>query len=546
MLSQQVCNIKIPHRSMTQILILADNTFSDVDDMVMRGTGAHKIATHLRSHGWRVEVVDFILRWELGEFQELCQSLVGPDTLMLGVSSNLFTDRDSFNSKLRWFKETYPHISIVLGGNNLLGREMEPVDYMVEGYAESAMLALLDFLSGKIARNQVKWSKFTDAVALIDATVDYPHNDTHDLTIRYQPSDFIMPHETLAIETARGCIFKCKFCTYPLIGKKKTDFLRHPANLRDELLRNYETHGVTNYIIAEDTFNDSVEKLENLAEAISQLSFRPQFASFIRFDLVCSKPQTLDLLRAIGLRAAHFGIETFNNEDGKLIRKGMDAEKIKEGLLWWAQEAADIATHVGMIFGLPNCDEETARRDNEWLATSGINWWSWSALWITDTTKTIHTSEFSHDYKKYGYELMSDSEIDFALEQQRIKQGAMDNFFHYNTKSFRQKMTYWKHQQNGQNFFTAADLCNELNANSRTRRLGGFHVFTRAGLGYDINEVMKWGYFDVDPPVPQADMKMRTNQLIQDYIQKKLDFEYTYNILPQMPTRKIIPITAQA
>lgn len=529
---------------MTQILILADNTFSDVDDMVMRGTGAHRIATHLRSHGWQVEVIDFILRWPLDQFQKLCESLIGPHTLMLGVGTNLFHDRDSFNLKLQWFKKNYPHIPIVLGGNNLLGREMEPVDYMIEGYAESAMLAFLDFLSGKISKNQIKWSKFTDVIPLIDATLDYPHNDTHDLTIRYQSSDFIMPHETLAIETARGCIFKCKFCTYPLIGKKKTDFLRHASNLRDELLYNYNTHGVTNYIIAEDTFNDSVDKLENLAEAIAQLPFQPQFASFMRFDLVCNKPQTLDLLRAIGLRAAHFGIETFNNEDGKLIRKGMEAEKIKEGLLWWAQEASDIATHVAMIFGLPNCDEDAARRENEWLSRSGINWWSWTALWITDTAKTIHTSEFSHDYKKYGYELMSDDEIDMVLEQQRNKHGFMDRFFHYNTKAFRQKMVYWKHQKNGQNFFTAADLCNQLNGDSRTRRLGGFHVFTRAGLGYDINEVMKWGYFDVVPPVPQADMKIRTNQLIADYIQKKLAFKPVSQRLP-VAARKIIPITAQ-
>ena len=527
---------------MTQILILADNTYSDVDNVFLRGTGAHKIATYLRNTGWQVEVIDFVLRWSLSDFQQICSKLIDSHTVMLGVSSNLFTDRDSFNHKLKWFKTTYPEVSIVLGGNHLLAREIEPVDYLIEGYAESALPALLEYLSGRVPYQNIKWSGFTDQVNLIDATKDYAYNDTHDLTIRYKPSDFIMPHETLAIETGRGCIFKCKFCTYPLIGKKKNDFLRHHSNMRDELLYNYETYGVTNYIIAEDTFNDSEEKLANMAEAIDGLPFQPQFASFMRFDLICARPHTLPLLKQIGLRAAFFGIETFDDSDGRLVRKGMDPEKIKDGLLWWAQDSSQIATHVGMIYGLPNSDPETAWRDNEWLAKSGINWWSWSALWFTDTTKTIHTSDFSHHYRDYGYELMTDAEVQQWLERQ--EPGPENSkFFQYNTKSYRQKMAYWKHERNGSNFFHAAQICNQLNDNSRDRRLGGFHVFTHASLGYDINDVMTWGYHHVEPPVPQQEIKSRCDYLIQDYIQKKLTFDYSSDPMPAVK-KKILPIRA--
>lgn len=526
---------------MTQVVILADNNYSDTDSVFLRGTGAHKISTFLRDQGWQVEVIDYILRWSLKEFQSICKKLIEQDTLMLGVSSNLFTDRESFNEKLLWFKQTFPAVSIVMGGNNLLAREISPVDYLIEGYAESALLALLDHLAGKIPKQAIKWSKFTNKVQLIDATTDYPHNDTHDLTIRYQESDFILPHETLGIETARGCIFKCKFCTYPLIGKKKTDFLRHHHNLRDELLHNYETHGVKNYIIAEDTFNDSVEKLENLAEAISGLPFRPQFASFMRFDLIWTRPHTLDLLKQIGLRAAYFGIETFNSQDGKLVRKGMSSEKMKDGLLWWVQEAKEIATHIGMIMGLPNANEDTAWKDNEWLEKSGINWWSWNALWFTDTSKTIHTSDFSHNFRSYGYDIMTDAEIEKVLESQKIDQDPSYKLFHYNTKTFRQKMAFWKHQGNGMNFFTAADLSNRLNAASRSRKLGGFHVFTHSSLGYDINETMTWGYYDIHPHVPEKEIKLRADYFISQYINKKLSYGYEKTLSPKI-FPKIIPI----
>jgi hypothetical protein len=523
-----------------QIIILADNTYSDVDNVFLRGTGAHKIATWLRNHGWQTEIVDYILRWPMHEFQELCKKIVGPDTLMLGVSSNLFTDRQSFNEKLLWFKKQHPTIPIVVGGNNLLSREMFPVDYMIEGYAESALLSLLDYLSGRVPKNSIKWSKFTNKVNLIDATTDYPYHDTRDLTIRYQPSDFIASHETLAIEIARGCIFKCKFCTYPLIGKSKNDFIRHHSTIRDELLYNYETYGIKNYIIAEDTFNDSNDKLQNLADAISHLPFQPQFASFMRFDLIWSRPQSLNLLKQIGLRAAYFGIETFNNQDAKLVRKGMPAEKIKDGLAWWVQEAKEIATQVGMIMGLPHANEEQAWKDNDWLAKSGINWWSWHALWFTDTTKTIHTSDFSYNFRDYGYELMTDQEIETAINKQNLNQDPSYKLFHYNTKSSRQKMAYWKHKGNKMDFFSAADLCNSLNAASQTRRLGGFHVFTHASLGYDINDVMNWGYYDVKPSVPEQDIKQKTQTLIAKYIKNKINFQYEKQ--HRTAETKLIPI----
>lgn len=519
---------------MSQILILTDNLYSDTDYMFLRGHGAHRISTFLRHNGYDTEVIDYIQRWSLEDFKKICEKLVDNRTLMLGVSSNLFYDNNQFNEKLHWFKSVYPNVPIVLGGNHLLSREIDPIDYLIEGYAESALLHLLEYFSGKIQKHEIKWSKFTDRVELIDATADYPYHDTNDLTIEYQDSDFIRHHETLALETARGCIFKCKFCTYPLIGKKKNDFLRDHQTIYDELLYNYETYGVTNYVIAEDTFNDSVEKLENLAAAIRRLPFQPRFASFMRFDLIWSKPWTLELLKEIGICAVYFGIETFNRDDGRLIRKGVDSEKIKEGLLWWAQEAKNIATQVSMIAGLPNSTQEQAWEDNEWLAKSGINWWSWSALWFTDVNKTIHTSDFSHNYRDYGYEVMTDEEVEAALRKQNN-----DESVHYNTKTYRQKMVYWKHPGNNMDFFKAADLCDKLNNTHLPKKLGGFHLLTYASSGIDVDYLLTW-----QKPLKylQYESKRRTMQGIQKYIENKLNYDYLSRTNSSLPKKLIIPI----
>lgn len=512
---------------MTHIVILTDNNYSDTNETFLRGTGAHRIATVLRSHSYNVEVIDYILRWNIEDFQKICQKLIDENTLMLGLSVNLFTDNDSFAEKIRWFRSFYPNIPVVMGGNNLLARDIDLVDYLIEGYAEIAMVHFLAFLSGRIGKNQIKWSPIVNKPLLIDANKDYPCDDTNDLTIRYQDSDFIRHHETLAIETARGCVFKCRFCTYPLIGKHKNDFLRNSDNIRDELLHNYQEYGVKNYVLAEDTFNDSVEKLENLARAIRHLPFQPNFASYLRFDLILSRPHTLPLLREIGLKAAYFGIETFNPSDLKLIRKTSHADKLKDGLLWWADEAKDIASQVGLIMGFPNANEAEAWETNEWLSKSGINWWNWQALWFTDVKKTIHTSDFSYNYKTYGYEVMTDNEVNQALEdEKRDKSSSLNNLFTYNTKSYRQKMMFWKHNGNGMNFFKAASLCNNLNAASKTRKIGGFTALINASLGFDLSEIVTWGYYDVKPHVPKEEICFRTKSFIDEYIQKKISWNY--------------------
>jgi hypothetical protein len=520
-------------------LIIGDNTFGENSQNYLRATGAHRIATHLRSQGWNIEVVDFITRWSLLDFQLLCKKLVTIDTLMLGVSSNLMEDHAVLNSMLSWFKSQYPSVAIVLGGNHLLSRNLSPVDYLIEGNAEWALSDLMQYLCGNLSQDQLRFSNFRKDLKLVDATHDYSYNDTRDLAIHYQPSDFLLSHETLALETGRGCVFKCKFCTYPLIGKKRTDFLRDPDSIRQELLHNWQTHGTVNYILAEDTFNDSQDKLINLVQAISGLPFRPEFVGYIRFDLLLKRPDTLKLLRDIGMRAAFFGIETFDPADGRLVGKGMDPQRIKDGLLWWADEARDISTQVTMIAGLPNCNVDQLWQDKEWFEKSGLAWWSWSPLWFTDVTKTIHTSEFSYKYQEFGYEIMSDQEINDYIDRE-----SKDNLiFQYNTKHNRQKMAFWKHQGNGLNFFTAGDLSNQLNSSSRTRRMGGFHIFSHASLGYSIDEVATWGYYDVKPHVPEQEMKERTQLLINQYIQNKILHDYHYET-NNLLSKKVFRIVA--
>ena len=125
--------------------------------------------------------------------------------------------------------------------------------------------------------------------------------------------------------------------------------------IRDELINNYEKWGITNYLISDDTFNDSNEKLQILHDMIVALPFKLNFVCYLRLDLLYHFRDTqLEMLENMGLKSCHFGIESFNPPSAKFIGKGLGEDKSKEFLLFlkerWQNKISFICT---FIVGLP-------------------------------------------------------------------------------------------------------------------------------------------------------------------------------------------------
>ncbi len=339
--------------------------FTDVNGCFGFGryAGTYRIATELRDIGLDVQTVDFCMSFTIEEILEILLKYMNKNTKMVGISSTFLVTpnqnpRDRINmgimnsesTSIGWTEKEFDIISrsikainqnckIVIGGAKIK-YDMKNVDHWIVGEGEN-------FIRNLFGRKDKFYFK--------------------DSTIKWHESDHIFKSEHLPIEIARGCIFKCSFCSYNLIGKKRGEYVKSPDIIKKELLENYKNYKTTGYMFCDDTYNDTVEKVSSYHKMIKSLPFDIDFSTYMRLDLIASKPETIDILYDSGCRSVFFGIETFNHKAGKHIGKGMHPDKIKDTLYLLKEKWPKTIISAGFIGGLPYESEESLYETIDWL-----------------------------------------------------------------------------------------------------------------------------------------------------------------------------------
>lgn len=410
-----------------QVLLFTDLGHSHVWS---RPSGAYRIATELRKNGYTVQVIDCISFFTPVQLLSLIGKFVGKDTVAIGFSTTFFaglinirnftSDSDPWmfpisrsDSKvvMEYIRHLSPKVKIIAGGAKAAELPKEiGIDYVISGYAEKMMLDLMGYLTKKNYNNPMLVSKkLPNGSYLLDYDTKGEQFDFKSSTIRWAKEDCLFPGESVPIEISRGCIFKCKFCNFPLNGKTKNDFIKNQDSLVEELNRNYEEFGIYNYIYADDTHNDSTDKLVYLNQLLPQLKKKPLFTTYLRLDLIHAHREQADLLKENGLVSAMFGIETLNHSAGKTIGKGLSPEKNIETLHWLKERWGNsIKTTSGFIIGLPGETKQSVDYLFDWLNSSDrpLDGFELKPLFIKDPARAdsrLWKSEFDTDPTRFGY-----------------------------------------------------------------------------------------------------------------------------------------------
>jgi hypothetical protein len=402
-------------------LILLTNTRGSV---WQRSIGAYQVAHHCRQHGFTVQVIDFTDFFSEEELIDVVSNLSSNNLLAVGLSTTFYSKQDDTNPLLaknagsnlrgsadidgkisnlfKHVKQHFPTVKIIAGGANSWQLENNKLfDAVFHGYAEESVASYLKSIQTK-QRTRIHLKK--NGIDIING--DLETFDIELLEHRWLPEDIVLHNETLPIEIGRGCIFKCKFCSYPLNGKQKLDYIRDYSKIVEEMEYNYAMFGTTNYFFTDDTFNDSTEKIESLHKVFTSLSFKINFVCYLRADLMYRFPKQIQLLKEMGLSSVVLGIESLHQGAAKSVGKGMNVEKMKQFLLdlYYKHWEEKVSITCSMIIGLPGEDEEHVRSAFNWFRTEGKDlcdsWWP-----LTISTEGHYLSQFDKEHKKFQYDL---------------------------------------------------------------------------------------------------------------------------------------------
>ena len=454
-------------------------TWPSIDQHDGRAMGSDKVAHEIRKLGYTVQVIHNLLYVSEDTVQKIIKKFVGKNTkaVMFGQVFSFNKDQYGFMNSVffptgrqhlvkPWILKQNPDTKLVIGGvqynytkefGGVSNKRtpLDDIDIRMFGYAD---VTIRDMLKDLEEGNSKQF--YSDPKSMLDI---------YNSSMEYFDEDIILPNQRIGLELGRGCIFKCTFCEFNLIGKTKGTYTRSTSRLEDELKRNWEEYGVSRYWITDDTLNDDTAKLERMAEIKTRNNIPLKYACFLRLDLQNRLKQE-DILVESGIEYAHYGIETLIPESAVAIGKGWNPEEQMEYIRELkADKFKDVFLHSNFMYGLPEDSLEGLKEMHYKLIDTNYNKLDQIVVQSytirspqpdypkSDPTKT--TSNIQANLEEEGYTITTDRKVWETILMTKNKHGLSTQQSHHiadqTTKQFRQNK-YWA------NYFDPVKTSNDL------------------------------------------------------------------------------------
>ena len=349
------------------------------------------VAACLEQEGHECRVFD--LRID-GEEQglALCRTF---DPHVVGLQCNFTTERNRTIRLAQRVKREMPRAFVVVGGHDA-SRDPgffhhEAIDMIAVGDGEEVMPLLVDALAR--GRDPKSVPNPGPMRANLD---DYPLPARH-LIERYSNHYYINFRKPLALmETARGCPFKCNFCS---VWKFHESTFREKSPER--VVRELQHITAPNIFITDDIFWMNVRRGEEMARLIKAAGIRKYFTVQTRTDIICKFPHLIEMWKDCGSLAIFLGLESVTDEGLKAVNKKNTADN--------NVRAINILKDLGVGFTPnfivdPAWDREDFARLRDWIETMGAYNSGFSILTPlpgTDLWDTAKQQVLTHDWEMY-------------------------------------------------------------------------------------------------------------------------------------------------
>lgn len=297
------------------------------------------------------------------------------DPDLVGLQCNFTTERNRTIRLAERIKREMPRALVVVGGHDA-SRDPdwfrhEAVDFIAIGDGEEVMPPLCNALASGGDLKSIRGLEMRDGAGWVytghvDARPNldlYPKPARH-LIERYADHYYINFHKPLALmETARGCPFKCNFCS---VWKFHESTFREksPARVVEEL-RDIKADAI---FITDDIFWMNVKRGEEMARQIKAAGIRKFFTVQTRTDIICKFPHLIEMWKDCGRLAIFLGLESITDEGLKAVNKKNTADN--------NIQAIKILKELGVGFTPnfivdPAWDRDDFKRLRDWIDAMG-------------------------------------------------------------------------------------------------------------------------------------------------------------------------------
>jgi radical SAM superfamily enzyme YgiQ (UPF0313 family) len=291
--------------------------------------GMECVAGGLELEGHTCQIVD--MRLDGVEPGLAKMKAFGPD--IVGLQCNFTTERFRAMRLARRVREEMPEVLIVIGGHDA-SRDprwfLKPaIDVIVVGDGEEVMPPLVEAWSRKHDMRGVPGLLINDPAGAIDTghapargNIDNLPMPARHLIKEYASEYYINFRRPLALlETARGCPFKCNFCS---VWKFHESTFREKSP--DRVVRELADIEAPNVFITDDIFWMNVVRGRALGKAIAASGIRKHYTIQTRSDIICKFPDLVEMWKECGRMTVFLGLEKIDDAGLRSVNKKNTAD----------------------------------------------------------------------------------------------------------------------------------------------------------------------------------------------------------------------------
>jgi radical SAM superfamily enzyme YgiQ (UPF0313 family) len=225
----------------------------------------------------------------------------------------------------------------------------EFVDFLVKGEGE---YAVRDIVNGKIKTRITRYPRIENLDELPRPSyrhykkLPYPAWDTK----------FIGTEPIATMNTSRGCVHSCAFCSVGSIWGKR--FTYHSAErICDDILYLMKEFGIEGVNFREDNFTSNIQRVFDFCNLLLKKRIAIKWICETRVDDLTF--ELMEIMQASGCRGIYIGIEAATERLLKILNKRITLDQIRRVSKWC--HTLGINIHASFITNIPEETENDKR-----------------------------------------------------------------------------------------------------------------------------------------------------------------------------------------